>query len=604
LTVGSLASYAAEGDTTDAIDATNALVITIDKANTMSGTLGLSQQFAEPMTYVALSGTASANPNVILNIHGSQLSEATNEFLVYDEPQGVTTIPYTLTATVDPNTPLGQYPATVNVTATDLRHELNVTFEADSKEYDGTTDATVRLGEVGVIRSDDEVTVETPEQITGHFQSKDVDDDIPVIIDANGFALTGPQAHHYKLNLVEPTADIERKPVTFTGLSALTKVYDGTKNLTDDNKDQLQSDATLEGVIPTDDVSIRLIQVNGYYNSKNVANANEVSVNFDVSLRGKDACNYRFTQRHYYVTVPASISVKPLTFTGFTSLTKEYDGSNALSAANVDQIKAEARLEGAVDGENVAFDLFMVYGEYDGVDAGSATSAFVQTLVFLPGPEAPNYHLDQSQPLTLPASITPQPLTLQADPIWKEFDGTPDLTEWNKNAIRDTLRAVTSTGTDSTEFGVDVEVDQIEGYYNSIDEFFADYATITADARLEGDGASNYEIASQTFDVEASIVPRPEVLESGETSEEPAGPVEEPAGPVQEPTGPVEEPAGPVEEPADPIKVVTDSEAEDLQSSAVDAKPEEVTSDPVTEPDTDVEDLDDDGAEPGDDGAN
>jgi hypothetical protein len=510
LTVGSLASYAAEGDTTDAIDATNALVITIDKANTMNGTLDLAYQLDEPMTYVALNGTATANPDITLSVNGTNLDPAIeNQLLISENPEGTDTIPYVLTATIDPNTPLGEYQASVNVTATDLRHELNVTFEADSKEYDGNTDAIVRLGEVDVIGGDDEVTVETPEQVTGHFQSKDADDDVPVTIDANGFALTGAQAHLYKLNLVAPTANITPKALTLTDLPALTKVYDGTDSMTDDDfwtiLDWINSDSPLDGIANESD-EVRIAEqgmAGGYYNSVNVADTTYFPLWLpDLSLEGADAGNYTISDS---VDLPASITPKQINaLFGSPSISKVYDGNGMLTEANIETLESAFTLSGQLPEDEVYVDATFS-GFYNALNVRIASQAVLQATLKLTGPAADNYSIESQWNGTTTASITPRQVWLAADPISKVFDGTTDLTPDNLDALYG-FHFEDATGTE-VYVGYPNEPWIFTGYYDAATVEDATKATISTNVVLPGD--ENNTLVSQTFEVKATITPKP-----------------------------------------------------------------------------------------------
>ena len=91
----------------------------------------------------------------------------------------------------------------------------------------------------------------------------------------------------YKTETKTATLKIEPKEVTVTGLSAKSKVYDGTDvaELTD---------AALSGVLEGDEVSLKMPK-NGKFASVNVANNISVSVP-GIGLEGKDKDNYKLTE--------------------------------------------------------------------------------------------------------------------------------------------------------------------------------------------------------------------------------------------------------------------------------------------------------------------
>jgi endonuclease/exonuclease/phosphatase family metal-dependent hydrolase len=129
-----------------------------------------------------------------------------------------------------------------------------------------------------------------------------------------------------------PSSTVNQKELTITGLSAASRVYDGTTGAT------LSGTAALFGVIGSDDVSLTGTGVGGF-NSKDVNTANAVSVT-GFSLLGAKASNYSLTQP----SLSASILAKRLTVRA----------DNQTKVVNTANPTLTATIMGFVNGETVA----------------------------------------------------------------------------------------------------------------------------------------------------------------------------------------------------------------------------------------------------------
>ncbi len=196
----------------------------------------------------------------------------------------------------------------------------NVT--ARNKVYDTTTADALNLASASTfgLVAGDTVTLAT-NTAAATFAAANAGGGIAVT--ASGFTISGGASANY--TLIQPsglTANIFRAPVSVTGLTANSKVYDNTTVATLN-----LGGAGLGGVYASDSADVSL---NGAYlasfASKNVGTAIAVSVT--ESLTGAAASNYTLIQP---TGVTASITPAPLTATITNGPTKSYDGSASIT---------------------------------------------------------------------------------------------------------------------------------------------------------------------------------------------------------------------------------------------------------------------------------
>jgi filamentous hemagglutinin family protein len=192
--------------------------------------------------------------------------------------------------------------------------------------YDGTPDATVRVDLYGVFSGDDlRLTFDAP-----RFADKNVAYDANgnvtgKTITVTGLAITGNDAANYTLNttLYGNTASgtISPRQLGVTGVAAINRVYDGTRNV---NVDVTNANVDLTAKIPTDEVFVSLPAagtVVGTIPNKNAGTARPVTVP-GFTLTGADARNYSITGTS---GVTVDIARRDVT-ASYTGRDRVYDG--------------------------------------------------------------------------------------------------------------------------------------------------------------------------------------------------------------------------------------------------------------------------------------
>ncbi len=200
--------------------------------------------------------------------------------------------------------------------------------------------------------------------------------------------------------------------MTVTGITAGSKVYDGTTAATLD-----LASAVLVGVLDGEDVTLVTTGATGAFADADVGTAKAVNVS-GLSLSGAAIGNYTLTQP----TATADITAKELTISGLTAENKEYDGT---TAATLDL--ASAVLVGVVDGDSVSLSLEGGTATFADKNVGVGKDVTV-TGLSLSGTSAGNYVLATTA-ADLTADITAKSLSvsgLTADS--KVYDGTTAAT--------------------------------------------------------------------------------------------------------------------------------------------------------------------------------
>ena len=184
-----------------------------------------------------------------------------------------------ITANYSSDTTMGS--ATVQLTV--VPKAVTITgLTAQSKEYDGNTDATAAgTPTLTGVAGDDDVTISNG---SASFTDKDVGTGKKVTF--TGYSLTGADADNYTLP-AQPafvTADITPKTIGVTGLAATDRAYDGNTRVD-------LTGGTLNGVIKGDTVELDLANAYGTVESAKVGNEKSVAVS-GLALTGADAGNY------------------------------------------------------------------------------------------------------------------------------------------------------------------------------------------------------------------------------------------------------------------------------------------------------------------------
>jgi trimeric autotransporter adhesin len=305
----------------------------------------------------------------------------------------------------------GNYILTQPTTTADITAAtLTVTgITAANKGYDGSTDATLDTSGaalVGVVPSD-AVALDSS-GATGAFDSADIGTGKTVTI--SGLVLSGADALDYVLTQPTTTADITIGTLTVSGITAASKVYDGTTGATLDT-----SGATLVGVVPGDAVTLDASGATGTFATKDVGTGKTVTI-AGLTFSGADAGKYMLVQP----TTTTDITAATLTVNGITSANKVYDGT-----ANAALDTGGAVLVGAVPGDAVALDVSGATGAFDTKSVGTGKNVSVSGLS-LTGADRGNYILTQP---TTTADITAATLTVTGiTAANKVYDGTTDAT--------------------------------------------------------------------------------------------------------------------------------------------------------------------------------
>lgn len=279
---------------------------------------------------------------------------------------------------------------------------------AASKAYDGNATATLSGGAVSTGVGTETLTITAG---TGAFADKNVG---TKTVTASGYAIAngtnGGLATNYSLSAQPTIANqtITAKPVTITGVTAASKVYNGTAT------------ATLSGGSVSSGVGTETLTITagtGAFASKNVGIQAVTASGYSLGngTNGGLASNYSLSAQP--VVPDQSITAKPLTITGVTASSKVYDGTATaiLSGGSVSTGVGSETLTivagtGAFDDKNVGTKAVTASGYElaDGTNGGLGS----------------NYTLS-AQPLVANRSITAKPVTITGvTAVSKVYDGT------------------------------------------------------------------------------------------------------------------------------------------------------------------------------------
>lgn len=187
---------------------------------------------------------------------------------------------------------------------------------------------------------------------------------------------------------------IDPKPLTVTGLTAKTRVYDGTKDVT-------LTGGVLDGVIGEDDVSAEMPPT-GTYDSADAGSGKAVNITA-IDLTGEDAANYSLTQPD----VTGEITRRPVEIT-ITCTDKEYDGTtNAI--VSTWKFEAASGDEGIIETDEDSITVTVSSATFTDKEAGEGKQVTIGT-VTTSGDAAKNYTFTNNSTAT--AKITPKKVTV------------------------------------------------------------------------------------------------------------------------------------------------------------------------------------------------
>ncbi|AXA90511.1 YDG domain-containing protein [Massilia sp. YMA4] len=285
------------------------------------------------------------------------------------------------------------------VVADDARTTASITprpisaagITAADKVYDASRTATLGGALADALAGDDVVLAGA----SALFDDKNVGVAKPVTI--SGGTLGGRDAGNYRLaSAYTTTASITPLAISANGITALDKVYDGTRGAT--------LAGTLADTLPGD--ALALAGATGEFDTKAAGAGKVVTVRGGV-LTGADAGNYTLAGSH---TTTAAITRRPIDAVGITAADKVYDGNRDATLSG--------SLSGVLDGDVLA--LVGATGQFDSKNVGTGKVVAI-TGGTLTGPDAANYILTEGA--TARGAITPRPVNLAiSGPVVKEYD--------------------------------------------------------------------------------------------------------------------------------------------------------------------------------------
>ena len=262
---------------------------------------------------------------------------------------------------------------------------------------------------------------------------------------------------------------VDPKPLTVTGITASSRVYDGTTGALLNT-----TGAALVGVVGGDTVTLGTGAATGTFASKAVGNGKTVTV-LGLTLGGADSGNYSLVQP----TTTATITARSLTVTA-TGVNKAYDGTTDATVTLSDN-----RVAGDV--------LSATYTSASFLDKNVGTGKLVNVSgISISGADAGNYTLDDTTAVTA-ASIAKATLTVTATADNKVYDGTTTATvAFNDNRMAgDTLAHSYIAATFASRH-------------------FGTGKTVTVSGiSISGADAGNYALTSTTAVTTADITRRP-----------------------------------------------------------------------------------------------
>ncbi|MCB2378536.1 YDG domain-containing protein [Hymenobacter sp. BT635] len=370
---------------------------------------------------------------------------------------------FTLSGPAADNYTLGTPPIASTTTADITTVQLTAHIRAADKVYDGTAAATLTAQSVSGQLSGDEVSLTVS---TASFATKTAGPDKTVT--AAGLALTGADALNYRVNpTATTTATITPRPLSI-GISASSKLYDGTRSAT--------TTALLpagSGQVPGDDLAVS--SSNGEFDTRNVGAAKPVTATVAIS-GGADQLNYFPLSS----TAATTASITPVALgAAITASDKIYDATTLATIATRTLTGVIADDEVSLSGGTASF---------ASAAAGTGKSVTANNLTLL-GQDAGNYTITGTASTT--AAITAKPVTAALAATDKVYDGTA---------------AATATG--SLPAGAVLGTDEVTVMVTAaaFDNAAAGPGKpVTATVALGGTAAGNYQLTAPTAATTASI---------------------------------------------------------------------------------------------------
>ena len=315
-----------------------------------------------------------------------------------DYQRGMNVGSYTITpkGLIEDNYTITYQSGTLTVTP----REITVSkIKGVDKVYDGNRQATLDYSKVkleGKLEGDDlSVTA------TGTFDANYGGLRRVILTD---LTLTGAAKDNYVLaetgQQKETTASILIKEVRISGITAKDKTYDGTTDVT-----FVYDNMVIDGLVEGD---ILPVTAEGCFEDANAGEGKVVSItNLTLDLSGLNGLKYKLAEDGQQAQTTANISRRPVTVSGITAQSKDYDG-NTSAALNC----GSAAFGNLLPGDTLTV---TATGTFDTASAGADKTVNITDLT-LGGSAAGNYCLAESgQQTTAMASISKAGLTVYAN---------------------------------------------------------------------------------------------------------------------------------------------------------------------------------------------
>ena len=284
---------------------------------------------------------------------------------------------------------------------------------AATRDYDGTRDAVLSGGALSGLVAGETLNLDLTNQ-NGIFADKNAGNNKVVTVTGATVSdgTTGLASNYAFSNASGVMANITPKALTVTGVTAVSRVYDGTR-------DAALSGGALTGLVSGETLNLDLTNQAGVFADKNVGNNKVVTVTGATVSDGTTglASNYAFSNAS---GVMANITPKAVTVTGVTAANRVYDGTRDVALSG-------GALSGLVAGETLNLDLTNQAGVFADKNVGNNKVVTVTGATVSDGTTglASNYAFSNASGVM--ANITPKVLTVTGvTAANRVYDGTRD----------------------------------------------------------------------------------------------------------------------------------------------------------------------------------
>ncbi|MEP9360095.1 YDG domain-containing protein [Sphingomonas sp. KR3-1] len=339
-----------------------------------------------------------------------------------------------------------------------------------ARTYDRTTDLAASIFTLGNLANGETLTLTGIGQLADKSAGNGRSVSLGSLALGNGTGL----ASNYTLAGGTHVADIARVLITLSGVTASSRVYDGTLTATLDT-----SAVSMAGVLAGDAVGFG--SATGAFFDKNVGTAKTVVISGGV-LTGADAANYAFAPQS-----GATADITPATISAITGIgggAKMYD-----TRTDTDLDYSGATFVGMVAGDQL--EVASGTGAFDDKNAGTNKLVHV-TGLSLGGVDAGNYILADTTATAL-GEISKAPLTSVAIAATRAYDGTTTASLDLSSATFDQMFA-----------GDDLTLASGSGAYADAKAGTGKIVTVTG-MTLGGADAGNYYLVSPDTSVVGTI---------------------------------------------------------------------------------------------------